>query len=69
VTGHPEAASGGEIASAIGDLSTWHVMIHSGDETTSYVIRAADELTAAGAAGAQHGGPVDGCDVDPWSEP
>jgi hypothetical protein len=60
--GQPEAAHGTQ-------LPAWHVMLHSGADVTSYVIRAEDELTAAARAGAQHGAPVDGADVEPWDQP
>ena len=55
-----------EIQALAGARGTWQVFIHSGSDTTSYVIEAADELTAAAIAGAQHGGPVGAVDIEPW---
>lgn len=61
ICGAPERAHG----------STWHVFIHSGDVTTSYITRADSELHAAAIAGAEHGdsGRIDGVDIEPWEAP
>ena len=80
VCGEPEA--GHQIPHAVGDFGTeirepahgsgtWQVFIHSGDDTTSYVIRADSELAAAAIAGQEHGDDdrIDGVDIEPWAAP
>ena len=45
----------------------FHVLITAGDDVTSYVVRADDELTAAAIAGAEHGGSIEDASVEPWT--
>ena len=47
----------------------WQVLITSGDTTTSYIVHADDELTAAARAGQEHEDRIDYTDVEPWDAP
>ena len=58
-----------EIAQPPGDSGTWHVLIHSGDTTTSYVVTADSELAAVAIAGQEHEDRIDAVDVEPWTAP
>src|SRR5258708_10124585 len=60
--GQPEAAHGGLPPG-------WQVLITSGDTTTSYIVHADDELTAAARAGQEHEDRLGYTDVEPRDAP
>jgi len=48
----------------------WQVLITSGDDVTSYVVRAENEILAAARAGQEHpeNERIEAVDVEPWAE-